>query len=227
MSEFANVFDASAYQEFYIQHGASVAAGFRGGIFRASIGTLRDGTFKYNMDREIAAGGLAGAYHFWYTHRPAVTQAEVFWDQIEPYWPLSLLSWGDAEKRSNVVGKLGQRAAAGHFMVFEGRFKELAGVTFDGMYTSASAFQFLFGDKLDGAHEWKLGVAHYTTRPEPFLPAPWRIRGKPYWWWQFAERGRVSWYRQGTRDLDLGRIRSADLGPVDPVDPVDPCAGCP
>ena len=222
MTDYVNIYDASAHQDFYIQHDKAVAAGFPAAIFRASTGTLKDGTFAYNADRTLAADGRIGAYHFYYVHRPAREQAEVFWAQIEPYWPLSVKAWWDIEGFSNLVAKWPAHAVEAHVLEADDRFQQLAGQTWDGIYTSASKWQEVLADRLSGAFSWLLGVAHYTTRPEPFLPAPWRNAGKPWWWWQFSAYGRVSWYRDGFYNLDLGRIRRSDFEAEEPPPQPEP-----
>lgn len=211
-----DVYDVSAYQAFYVQHDGAVAEGYAGGIFRSSIGTLKDGTYNYNTDRIIAADGLNGAYHFFYAHRPIDGQMEAWWEQMEPYWPLPLKSWFDLERATNKYANDSPARLEDKVMQADRRFKQLAGTTWDGIYTSASAFRELFGDALGGAYNWLLGVAHYTTRAEPFLPLPWRLHNKDYWWWQFTAYGRVSWYRNGRYNIDLGRVHTKDLLGTDP-----------
>lgn len=218
-----DVYDVSAYQAFYVQHAGAVAEGYAGGIFRSSIGTLKDGTYNFNTDRIIAADGLPGAYHFFYAHRPVNEQMEVWWEQMEPYWPLDLKSWLDLERATNRRANDSPQELEDKVMQADRRFKQLAGQTWDGIYTSASSWKELFEDQLSGAYNWLLGVAHYTTRPEPFMPLPWRLNNKDWWWFQYTEHGRVSWYRNGRYNIDLGRVHSHDLpGDTDPPTNGDP-----
>lgn len=217
-----DIFDASAYQGNYILHDQAVDAGF-GGIFRSSIGTLVDGTFHYNMQRMLAHDGMIGAYHFYYAHRPINEQVEVWWDQIEEYYPLPLKCWWDVERATNRYANFTSQQLEDQILQASHRFKQLAGETWDGMYTSASAWRELLADQLSGAYNWLLWVAHYTTRAKPFLPLPWRLNNKRYFGWQYTDRGRVSWYRNGMYSIDLNRFRvDAAIPPQPPTnEPVD------
>ncbi len=221
-SHYQDIYDISAYQAFYVQHDGAVAEGYAGGIFRSSIGTLKDGTYTFNTDRVRAAGGLSGAYHFFYAHRPVNEQMEVWWDMMEPYWPLGLKSWLDLERATNRRAEDSPSQLEDKVMQADRRFKQLAGQTWDGIYTSASSWKELFEDQLSGAHNWLLGVAHYTTRLEPFMPLPWRLNGKDWWWFQYTESGRVSWYRNGRYNIDLGRVHSHNLPGTEPPPNGDP-----
>jgi len=157
--------DASVYQG---PDGMSFArfqdlddAGVRFGIYRASIGTAPDGSFKNNIARSEKQGWPAAAYHYLVPGVPAAAQAKTFATRLGK----DICGWLDVEQSG-----LGRK----HVVDFVREFRDIKGDHFLGVYTSSYKWRSITGN-MDGADQfdalWNaLWTERGTNGPED-LPA--------------------------------------------------------
>ena len=186
------------------------AAGKQFAFLKASESTdFLDTSYPTNRSRAKAAGILVGAYHF---ARPdatpgdAVAEADWFVDTAAPVAG-DLTPVLDLE----VTGGLGVADLQAWVQGFLDRVYERTGIR-AAIYVSPSFWSTYMGNTaafaLDGYTV--LWVAHWTTAPQPTMPAA-NWAGEGWTFWQYTSNGVVPGI---SGRVDLDRYRYSDLGPV-------------
>jgi lysozyme len=146
-------------------------------LLRATSGLKKDSSYPINYSGSGDAGILRGSYHYFYPQYDVLQQARLFTNTIlNGELPPILDVEQDGLTETNV------RAFLKEFERVTGR-KPI-------IYTSAYKWNTLIGTNTLWASVYDLWVAHYTTRPDPYLPKAWII----WKFWQFTNKGHVDGY---------------------------------
>lgn len=149
-----------------------------------------DPTFVTNAKAASANGVLCGAYHFFRASTDGALQAEHFLAKIRNA-NLALppvLDW----EVSNSQGAVVQIAEATRWL--DTVEKALSVVPI--IYTGPS-----FANSLklpEKFARYPLWIAHYTNKPQPIIPSPW----KSYAYWQFTDAGHLAGYPEKGFDMN-------------------------
>ena len=167
-------------------------AGYAFAYVRISHGVSADTCGHRNLTAARDAGLRVGAYHYLEAHLPAEPQAAAFLellggdpDDLPPVLDLESPKEGlDAGARALAFLRAVEAATGQRPMVYTGL--EVSGRC--------------HLERTPELADWPLWVAHWTSRPEPRLPAPWTS-------WQVWQRSNALVVPgiRGTVDLDVAR----------------------
>jgi lysozyme len=166
--------------------------------------TYQDPTFTRNWSAMKEVGIIRGAYHFFRPNRTPEEQVNNFLSLVK-FQPSDLPPVLDVESWPQTVGQqwksltLEQRITAikSWVQLIEQRTGEKPII-----YTSPSFWREYLNNTQDfTAHP--LWIAHYTSRPEPDVPAN-NWGGKGYKFWQYTESGTVAGV---TGNVDRNRFK--------------------
>lgn len=134
-----------------------------------------DSRSEGNMSLASIAGIKWGLYHYFLHHHDAEEQAYYFLSNSEPlgYLPPVLDVEGSSQKK---------KADSDDLLTWLGIVERERGVR-PVIYTSAGYWNYqVLGGPVEWASDYKLWVAHWTTRSTPLLPKDW----SEWWLWQYG-----------------------------------------
>jgi lysozyme len=160
---------------------------------RASLGAQTpDNQFAGNWARLGGSGLLRGAYHFFYPLASATDQANHFIQTVGTLMSGDLPPMVDLEPTSanpnrDVWPSIPQAnrlpLILGWLTAVEQAFGHKPLV-----YTYKSFIENLLSADLQGLSDYPLWIAHYTTAPQPNIPAAW----SDWTLWQFSQTGKIN-----------------------------------
>lgn len=157
-------------------------------------GTYQDKFYARNVSLARAAGLLTGPYHFFRPRGPVSLQVENFLNVLNSAETTDLPPVLDLE----TPGEWGQFTVSQRVELvteFLTSVKSKLGRS-PIIYMSASFSRDVLAEA-SMLIDYKLWVAHYTTAPEPWVPAPWAN----WTFWQHTDKGTINGIK-GNVDLD-------------------------
>ncbi len=137
--------------------------------------TRQDPAFRYNWERARAAGLLCGAYHYFYSTRDPLLQAENFIRQV-PVHTGDLPPVLDLEISNGQPDSVIRRTA----LAWLRRIEEAYGVK-PIIYTNLHFYEAHLGEAFD---DYPLWISHYYQRQQPAI-------GRDWLFWQHHDGGHV------------------------------------
>lgn len=179
MTEIPDVIDVSSWRQ-RIDFEQVAAYGVKGVIVRNTVNHIyADLGCVYNVKKAKAAGLWVGGYGNLHYGYDALWQAECFCDLLQGLdFPPSL----DLERTR---GYSGRYIASASIRWLETTYLHTSLVPM--IYTRAYWFNKYVGPWFKPPREYVLWVAHYTTRPKPYIPKAW----KTWDLWQYSKSGHI------------------------------------
>jgi lysozyme len=180
------------------------AAGVNYCFMKASEGsTFKDKRFDFNWNQTKANGIIRGAYHFFRPNAPVSRQVDNLVAKVGKLEVGDLPPVLDAEVPSSWT-RFSVSKRVGMIEEWMVGVEEALGIK-PILYLSPS----FADDVLRNAAEMEkyvLWLAHYTSRSEPRVPAPWS-KSSGWTFWQYSESGRLDGI--GTNTVDLNRFKGS------------------
>jgi lysozyme len=195
--------DVSRWQK-EIQWEKALSAGLTFAFIKASEGsTIIDSQFHRNMQETANLNIPRGIYHFFRPDKDWKAQANHFTSLIQSY-DIELDIVADIERDAG----LSKHQLANVVEKFVTHVEDTSGRQLM-IYTSPG-----FWDShmpITGwAHDRRLWVAHWTSRPNPTLPQEWSKPGKPWTFWQHSSKNQLGPdYGVATKSIDLNRFNGS------------------
>ena len=196
------------------------AAGVNYCFMKATEGsTFKDKRFDFNWNQAKAHGIIRGAYHFFRPNAPVDRQVNNLVSKVGKLEPGDLPPVLDAEvpqswRRFSLNQRLG--------MIRDWMEGVEEGLGIQPIIYLSPSFA---NEILQGSREvekYILWLAHYTSRPNPRVPAPW----SDWVFWQYSESGRLDGIN--TNSVDLNRFKGTleDLKKLTVRREEDDCCKC-